>query len=147
MAIQIIDYGTHEYEQMVQLRYLVLRKPLGLEFTENELHDDKDDILLGCFENNKLIGCCALKKMDKNTLQLRQMAVNAGLQGKGIGRAILVFAENIARDFGYAKMVMHARKGAIGFYEKLGYTTYGDEFTEVTLPHYAMEKKLKRKYL
>lgn len=147
MAIQIIDYGTHEYEQMIQLRYLILRKPLGLEFTENELEEDREDILLGCFENNKLIGCCALKKMDKNTMRLRQMAVNAGLQGKGIGRAILVFAENITRDFGYNKMIMHARKGAIGFYEKLGYATYGEEFTEVTLPHYAMEKKLKRKYL
>lgn len=147
MAIQIIDYGTREYDQMVQLRYLILRKPLGLEFTEEELGGDKEDILLGCFENGKLIGCCALKKMDKDTLRLRQMAVNAGLQGKGIGRAILVFAENIACDFGYHKMIMYARKPAMGFYEKLGYKPYGDEFTEVTLPHYAMEKKLKRKYL
>jgi predicted GNAT family N-acyltransferase len=37
---------------------------------------------------------------------------------------------------------MHARKTAMGFYEKLGYEKIGDEFTEVTIPHYKMEKRL-----
>jgi len=39
-------------------------------------------------------------------------------------------------------MVMHARKTALGFYEKLGYNVVGDEFTEVTIPHFVMEKNL-----
>jgi ribosomal protein S18 acetylase RimI-like enzyme len=70
------------------------------------------------------------------------MAVTSGLQGKGIGRVLLNFAENVARDKGYRKMTMHARKNALGFYEKLGYKVVGDEFIEVTLPHFAMEKDL-----
>jgi predicted GNAT family N-acyltransferase len=37
---------------------------------------------------------------------------------------------------------MHARKTAVGFYEKLGYKRIGNEFLEVTIPHYAMEKAL-----
>jgi hypothetical protein len=37
---------------------------------------------------------------------------------------------------------MHARKTALGFYEKLGYSRQGEEFTEVTIPHYIMEKAL-----
>jgi len=53
------------------------------------------------------------------------------------------YAENIARDAGYKKIIMHARKTAIGFYEKLGYTVTGNEFTEVSIPHYVMEKKLR----
>ena len=75
-------------------------------------------------------------------VRLRQMAVLNDLQGKGIGRAIMHFAENIARDRGYSILSMHARKNAIGFYEKMGYKVTGDEFTEVTIPHYVMEKKL-----
>jgi ribosomal protein S18 acetylase RimI-like enzyme len=70
------------------------------------------------------------------------MAVTSGLQGKGIGRVLMQFAENIARDRGYKKMVMHARKTAMGFYEKLGYRKTGNEFMEVTIPHYIMEKDL-----
>jgi len=37
---------------------------------------------------------------------------------------------------------MHARKNAIGFYEKMGYKVKGPEFQEVSIPHYEMEKKL-----
>jgi predicted GNAT family N-acyltransferase len=39
-------------------------------------------------------------------------------------------------------MVMNARKTAVGFYEKLGYNAKGDEFEEVTIPHFLMEKTL-----
>ena len=49
------------------------------------------------------------------------------------------FAENIARDRGFKKIIMHARKSAAGFYEKLGYQVCSSEFEEVTLPHYEME--------
>jgi predicted GNAT family N-acyltransferase len=52
------------------------------------------------------------------------------------------FAENLARDRGYKKITMHARKNAIGFYEKLGYKKVGKEFEEITIPHYVMEKQL-----
>ena len=70
------------------------------------------------------------------------MAVSPVLQGKGIGRVLMVFAENIARDRGYRRLTMHARKTAIGFYEKLGYKTQGEEFQEVTIPHFEMDKEL-----
>jgi predicted GNAT family N-acyltransferase len=52
------------------------------------------------------------------------------------------FAENIARDRGFKKLCMHSRKTAAGFYERLGYSVTGEEFTEVTIPHYNMEKML-----
>jgi ribosomal protein S18 acetylase RimI-like enzyme len=87
-------------------------------------------------------GCCLLTESKPGILRLRQMAVVSGLQGKGIGKVLLQFAENIARDRGYKRIVMHARKTAIGFYEKLGYKVTSTEFEEVTIPHYVMEKSL-----
>jgi GNAT superfamily N-acetyltransferase len=142
MAIKLIDHGSPEYSKMVTLRYQLLRKPLGLNFTEDELQSEKTDILIGCFDEDKMEGCCLLTKSTADTVRLRQMAVVSGLQGKGIGRALLQFAENIARDRGFKTISMHARKTAIGFYEKLGYKVVSNEFQEVTLPHFIMEKKL-----
>jgi ribosomal protein S18 acetylase RimI-like enzyme len=75
-------------------------------------------------------------------VRLRQMAVLNDLQGKGIGRALMNFAENIARDRGYRILRMHARNNSLGFYEKVGYKVKGDQFIEVTLPHFVMEKEL-----
>jgi len=142
MALKMIDHGTKEYQQMVHLRMEILRKPLGLSFDAAELEREKEDILMGAFEDEKLLGCCLLTQMDKDTLRLRQMAVPNSMQGKGIGRALMIFCENVARDRGYKRLIMHARKTALGFYEKLGYRVCGDEFVEVTIPHYIMEKAL-----
>ena len=142
MALKIIDHGSREYQQMVQLRNDILRKPLKLTLTPAELEKEKDEILIGAFDEEKMLGCCMLIVIDPSTVRLRQMAVLNNLQGKGIGRALMQFAENIARDRGFKKIIMHARKSAAGFYEKLGYQICGEEFEEVTLPHYEMEKKL-----
>lgn len=142
MALRMIDHGTKEYQQMVQLRNDMLRKPLGLDFDAAELEQEKEDILMGAFEDERMLGCCLMTRVDADTLRLRQMAVPNNMQGKGVGRALMIFAENIARDLGYKRLCMHARKTAVGFYQKLGYRVTGDEFTEVTIPHYVMEKDL-----
>jgi len=142
MALRMIDHGTKEYQQMVNLRNEILRKPLGLSFDKEELDKEKDDILMGAFEDERLLGCCLLTRMDAFTVRLRQMAVPNSMQGKGVGRALMIFAENIARDLGYRKLCMHARETAVGFYQKLGYSITGEPFEEVTIPHYIMEKAL-----
>ncbi len=144
MPIKQIDHGTKEYKQMVDLRYEILRKPLHLTFEASELDREKNDILIGAFEEEKILGCCLLTRMDKDSVRLRQMAVQNNLQGKGIGASMLHYAENIAHDAGYKKIIMHARKTAIGFYEKLGYKVSGHEFIEISIPHVVMAKKLSR---
>ena len=142
MALKLIDYGSKEYQQMLNLRHEILRKPLGLKLNDQELEREKNEILIGAFEEEKMLGCCMLVREDEKSCRLRQMAVLNSLQGKGIGRALMIFAENIARDRGYKKISMHARKTAAGFYERLGYQVRGEEFKELTIPHYIMEKSL-----
>ena len=143
MPIKQIDHGTKEYKQMLKLRHQILRKPLNLTFSTDELEREKNDVLIGAFDEDKILGCCLLTQVDKDCVRLRQMAVQNNLQGKGIGAAMMNFAENVARDLGYRKLIMHARKTAIGFYEKLGYKVSGKEFEEISLPHIIMEKKLR----
>ncbi|MBL7770965.1 MAG: GNAT family N-acetyltransferase [Flavipsychrobacter sp.] len=143
MALKIIDHGTPEYNQMIKLRDDILRKPLGLSFSQEELMQEKDQILIGAFDDDKMLGCCMLVNEGDGVVRLRQMAVNNNLQGKGVGRALMNFAENIARDQGFRRLTMHARKTAIGFYEHLGYQICSEEFEEVTIPHYVMEKRLR----
>ena len=142
MALKIIDHGSEAYRQMIKLRDDILRRPLGLHFTEEELEKEKHNLHIAAFEDDTMLGCCMLVEEDPQTVRLRQMAVINDLQGKGIGRALMQFAENLARDRGYKKITMHARKTATGFYEKMGYRKFGNEFEEITIPHYVMEKDL-----
>jgi N-acetylglutamate synthase-like GNAT family acetyltransferase len=142
MSLKQIDHGTEQYLQMVNLRDNLLRRPLGLTFSHDELIKEKDDTLIVCTEDEKMLGCCILTKLDNNTARLRQMAVADNIQGKGVGASIINFAENMAKDKGYHKIILHARDTVIGFYEKFGYSIVGKQFVEVNLPHHAMEKEL-----
>lgn len=142
MALKIIDHGTEEYRQMIRLRDEILRKPLGLSFNNDELDTEKGNLHIAAYEDDRMLGCCMLVEEGPQTVRLRQMAVLNDLQGKGIGRALMQFAENLARDRGYKKITMHARKNSLGFYEKMGYRKIGQEFKEITIPHYVMEKEL-----
>lgn len=142
MALKQIDHGSKEYKQMVALRMEILRKPLGLSFSDDELAKEKEDILIGAFDEEKILACCLLTKIDNSTIKLRQMAVQNNLQGKGIGASMMSFAETVARDKGFKKLMMHARNTAIGFYEKFDFKVKGNEFIEVNVPHHVMEKRL-----
>lgn len=142
MGLKQIDHGSSDYQKVIQLRYNILRAPLGLSFSQEDLDNEKEHIHIASFDDDDLLGCCMLTKIDQHTLQLRQMAVRANLQRKGIGESIVSFAENIGRDKGYRRIIMHARDTAIGFYEKFGYKVKGDQFTEVNLPHHVMEKNI-----
>lgn len=143
MALIQIEHGSAEYQQMVKLREEVLRKPLGLHFTDDQLAAEATDILIGAFDDGRILGCCILTPISKDTIKLRQMAVNNRQQQKGIGYSIMQFAENLARDKGYRKVTMNARDTAIGFYQKLGYKVVGEPFIEVTIPHHCMEKQIR----
>lgn len=143
MALKIIDFGTDHYRRMMEMREEVLRKPLGLSLTDEDVKTDEVNVLIAAFDDDEMIGCCMLEKVnnDKNVM-LRQMAVRSEVQGKGIGRVLMNFAEGIARDLGYREISMYARKSAEGFYEKLGYKTSGEEFIRLTIPHIIMKKKI-----
>lgn len=142
MAIKIIDHGSADYQKMVNLRMDILRKPLGLTFTDDDLAKEKDDLLIGAFEDEEILACCILTKIAEDTCKLRQMAVRPKIQRTGLGAAMMNYAEQLAKDAGFKKMVMNARKTAMGFYEKLGYEIKGEEFVEVTLPHFYMHKTI-----
>lgn len=145
MALKILDFGTPEYRQMVKMRDEILRKPLGLSFSESELEKEKDYMLIGAFEDEQMLGCCMIVEKDSARARLRQMAVLNNLQGKGIGRALILFAENLARDHGYKIISMHARKNTVPFFEKMGYTVTSADFIELTIPHVEMEKELEER--
>ena len=140
MQAKVIIFGTSDYNNMVDLRYRILREPLGLTFTPEYLEKEKDDILCVCEEDDSVVGCCILTPVDDTIIQLRQMAVDNSNQKKGVGAGVLQFAEYIAKEKGYKKIVLHARKVAVGFYLKYNYNIKGEEFIEVGIPHFEMEK-------
>jgi GNAT superfamily N-acetyltransferase len=142
MNIALIAHNSAGYEKMKALRTEALLQPIGIPASYIQSEKEKDDLLIGAFEGEQLVGCCVLTPRDEGTVQLRQMVVHPEWQGKQIGKAILDFAEQTAREKGFTRLMMHARNTAIPFYQKSGYHITGNEFFEVGIGHHVMEKGL-----
>jgi len=141
-ALSLVLHGTAAYQASVLLRNEVLRRPLGLELTGEELERERSDYHLVCEENGVLVGCLVLGPQGNDEIRMRQVAVSPHARGQGIGRALTEFAEEFSRQRGFRRLTLHARTTAVPFYEKLGYERTGDEFEEVTIPHWSMQKRL-----
>jgi predicted GNAT family N-acyltransferase len=135
-------FGSLLQVQSVGLRFDVLRKPLGLSFSAEELASEKQEIHIIASDDNLVCGCLLLRPVNQTTIKMRQVAVHERLQGRGIGKAMVTFAEKKCIELGFKTMELHARKEAVKFYLDQNYSIQGDEFTEVGIAHFAMAKEL-----
>jgi len=140
--IREVEHDSPAYWGTVDLRDSILRRPLGLRFEPEQLSAEKDARHIACYRGDRLVGCLVLRPSADGDIRMTQVAVVSELQGQGIGTALVEYAEALAREIGYCRMVLHAREIAVPFYEKLGYSRIGHRFEEVTIPHWAMDKRL-----
>ena len=143
MVVQF-EWGTELYAKAVNLRDKILRKPLGMHFTQEQLEKEKDYFHIGLLdENEKMISVLYLMPVDEKTIQLKQMAVDNDVQKNGFGRLLVEYALIFSALKGFEQMILHARIEAVGFYEKLNFQIIGDKFLEIGIEHYKMIKKIK----
>jgi N-acetylglutamate synthase-like GNAT family acetyltransferase len=143
MNIIEVEFATPEYDETVKLRYNILREPLGLDFTEEQLAAEYSDFHLAAYDDAWILrGCLVLTPKDEKVLKMRQVAVDGAVQSKGIGSLMVKASEVFARAKGFEVMELNARDTAVVFYQKLGYNTEGGMFEEVSIPHFKMVKKL-----
>ncbi|MCC6754556.1 MAG: GNAT family N-acetyltransferase [Saprospiraceae bacterium] len=131
------------YDELVSLRTAELRIPLGLEFTADQLEQESDQFHFGLhLPDWHLVGCLSFRHLEGQSLAMRQVAVSKDFQGRGIGRILVECAERWAKQHGFGRIELHARKTARPFYSKLEYHVAGDEYTELGIAHINMYKEL-----
>ncbi|HEX7080538.1 MAG TPA: GNAT family N-acetyltransferase [Gammaproteobacteria bacterium] len=144
VVIQEAPFGSPLYEEVTELRRALLRRPLGLDFTREDLEREREDTHLAAVEGGRVVGTLLLRRVNERTARIMRMAVAEDKQGRSIGRALVERAEALARDAGFETVMMHARATAVGFYVKCGYASVGEEFLEQGIPHVRMEKLVAR---
>jgi len=133
--------SPEEWDDYYRLRYLVLRKPLGQPEGSERNEGDLIGEHFALYEGNILKAIARLDTCDTSTSQVRFVAVESSIQGKGYGKHIMKAVEERSKETGNTKMILHARDYAIPFYEKLNYSIVekSDKLFDV-LQHYLMEK-------
>ena len=89
------------------------------------------------------IGTCRIfTEDDSNVYFLGRLAVLKDARIGGVGRSLLNAAESKARELGAVELKLHSQCRAQVFYEKCGYTAYGDIELDEGCPHIWMRKVL-----
>jgi predicted GNAT family N-acyltransferase len=133
-------------KEIINLRYKILREPLGLSFSDDELLLESINnyfLAISDIESQDLIGTLLLQIADDpSQLKMRQVAIRPDLQRMGYGRLLVQFSEDFAKSIKIKRLVLHARKSAIPFYVSLGYSFKDECFIEVGIEHYYMWKDI-----
>ena len=136
--------SSYDFEAYYQLRYQVLREPWG-QLPGSE-RDESDPTSIHAFikTGDQAIACARLNFTDDTTAQIRFMAVHPDFQGKGLGKKVLTYLEEIARQNNRNHIILHAREHAVNFYTACGYSIKEKSYLMWgKIQHYLMEKFLR----
>jgi predicted GNAT family N-acyltransferase len=144
MARIIKEPNTQEeWDLYYDLRYRILRAPLNQPLGSERNEGDIDGQHFALWENEKIVAIARLDLQANKVCQVRFVAVEDELRGKGIGKEIMQAVEKSAFSQGYQKVILHARDYAVEFYKKLGYRLIEPSYKLFgVLQHFLMEKDL-----
>lgn len=140
-----IEYGSARYRETVRLRERVLREPLGLRFTAEQLQAEYPYHHLIALLDDHVVGCLYLIAEPEGRIRLKQFVIAPEWQGQGAGKLLMEYTENFCRLLNCTEIYMHARQTAVPFYLEMGYEIYDEPFQEIGLSHRKMRKLLKAK--
>jgi len=99
--------------------------------------DDHLCDLFVCYMDGVPVGAARLKGN-----KVGRVATLSSYRYHGVGRSLMDYIEEYAKNQGIDLIKLHAQKPVEDFYLKLGYTTEGNIFYEADIPHVLMTKKL-----
>jgi GNAT superfamily N-acetyltransferase len=133
-----------EWESYYDLRYRVLRAPWGQPRDSKGSDDDVPQVHAMIADHRKrAVAVGRLLILSPTEGQIRSMATAEDMRGQGLGRQIIRYFEQAARDAGITVITLNAREDAVPFYKKLGYERVGEgPLLFGKIPHAAMRKVL-----
>ncbi|MAI34189.1 MAG: hypothetical protein CBE00_08720 [Planctomycetaceae bacterium TMED240] len=137
-----IDWNSNLYSQEIELRDRLLRAPLGLAFSSEELAAESSELHFALVDEEQVRACAVIVPLSADLAKLRQMAVHENYQRQGLGSSLIHQIELALQRRGFPKIELNAREEAVAFYQGLGYQTVGDRFMEVGIPHWKMHHEL-----
>ena len=131
--------ATVSTQDILPLRMKVLRE--GTPSQDPRYTEDDWEITthLALYQHDEIVGTSSwltnifpLPHAHSNNFdtQLRGMAIDQSLQSTGLGAELLLYGIHIAQRNGAGIVWARARDSALRFYERNGFTTLGDAFTD-----------------
>ncbi|MCL4234429.1 MAG: GNAT family N-acetyltransferase [Deltaproteobacteria bacterium] len=136
MILRWIRHGSPEWPGAADLRTRVFvgeqNVPPELELDE---FDETADHLVALDDVGVVRGTLRVLPYRESDLKIGRVAVDAALRGSGLGLALMHEALDEARRRNCGAVHLGSQVTVVGFYEKLGFTAFGDVFDDAGIPH------------
>ena len=135
---------TAEWDAYYDLRYRVLQQPWKQPRSSAVTPEDETATHFALFEDLQPKAIARVDFTDREKqVQVRFVAVETNVQGKGYGKQLMKAIEQFASANNISEIILEARENEVPFYLSLGYaiTTPGKLLFE-SIPHFWMEKKI-----
>jgi len=141
-VLRFIGLDAPEYAEELDLRWRVLRKPLGFAPDAVAFPFEAESLHLVALDGGRVVGCVLFHPEGTESGRLFQMAIEPDRQGTGLGTLLVRALEEGLVQRGFREVTLHARDTAVGFYARLGYSPVGPPYVEVGIPHQNMRRPL-----
>ena len=121
--ITITNPTTKEqFKAYYALRYKVLSEPMGHpKGTEKDDYEPISEHFMAVNETGEVIGAVKMYEKFTDVGHFSHLVVAPDYQQKGVGRMLMEFVEQRAREKGYKILGANCRANATVYFEKLGY--------------------------
>ena len=100
IIFKIIEWGGLEYKAAINLRYRILRKPLGFSFSPEDLEKERHYVqIIGLMGSN--VVATAMLVPEGISCRMRMVAVEESRRDQGIGSKMMAFFEAQAHALGF----------------------------------------------
>lgn len=120
------------------LRQEVFVREQNVPLAEEHDADDLTARHLVAIAGGDVVGTLRIITLPEH-VKIGRVVVRRDWRGQGIARAMMLRAMELARADGHDRFYLAAQSDKLGFYQKLGFTAFGDEFDDGGMPHRAMK--------
>jgi predicted GNAT family N-acyltransferase len=125
-----------EIDSIFSIRNRVFVLEQNVDAAEEYDEDDQKCTHFIAYCNGEACGTARWRFKDKGIIKLERFAVLKEYRNTGVGAALV---KAVLQDLPYAtKVMLHAQLHAVPFYEKMGFKSYGPQFEEAGIQHFAM---------
>ncbi|MBR3780583.1 MAG: GNAT family N-acetyltransferase [Clostridia bacterium] len=127
-------------EEAHNIRIKVFIEEQGFENEFDEIDAEAVHILMKTDDGMPVATCRVFWSEEMNSYVLGRLAVLKEYRGRGTGSEVVKAALGYVGKSGGEKLMLHSQCSAAVFYEKLGFTSFGDIEYEENCPHIWMVK-------
>ena len=135
IAVSIVSWSERQAEIISVRRAVFIEEQNVPESIELDGKDPDCRHVLACEKSGAPVGTARLNASGR----IGRMAVLREYRRLGVGREILRVIMDYGRANGITDFHVSSQVSAVGFYKKMGFVPFGEEFEEAGIMHIAMK--------